>query len=77
MRYGDIAELPWGDKERFEPGAFGALGNADIILNFQHDRTRPLARSDGGDLRIDDDPHELRISAELPDTPDGNAARWS
>ena len=25
LRYGDTATFPWGDKERFEPGAFGDL----------------------------------------------------
>ena len=68
LQYGDTAKLPWGDKERFEPGAFGALGNADIILNVQHDRTRPIARTGGGGLTLRDDPQELAVAADLPNT---------
>lgn len=67
MRYGDIAKLPWGEKERFVAGAFaGSL--SDIILNVQHDRGRPLARTGGGGLRMDDSATELRLEAVLPKT---------
>ena len=74
MRYGDVAELPWGDKERFEPGAFGAVGSSDVILNFQHDRRRPLARTGGGGLTMDDSSVELRLTAKLPKTGEANDA---
>ena len=49
MRYGDVAKLPWGDKERFEPGAFGNVGSKDVILNFQHDRKRHWQEQGGVD----------------------------
>ena len=68
LQYGDVASLPWGEKERFEPGAFGALGNADVILNVQHDRARPIARTGGGGLTLRDDPQELAVAADLPKT---------
>ena len=29
MRYGDTATLPWGEKERFESGAFGDVSTLD------------------------------------------------
>ena len=69
IRYGEIATLPFGH-ERFEPGAFAPL--SDVILNVQHDRGRPLARTGGGGLMLHDDPTELRIEASLPDTQVGN-----
>lgn len=73
LRYGDVAELPWGDKERFEQGAFGStVGSEDIILNLQHDRMQPLARTGGGGLAIMDDPDALRLEATLPETTAGN-----
>ena len=65
VRYGDVAQLPWG-RERFGPLAFAPLG--DVILNTQHDRRTPLARTDGGGLVLHDSPTELRIEAALPKT---------
>ena len=38
LRYGDVATFAWGDKERFERGAFGDVSKLDLILNVQHDR---------------------------------------
>ena len=73
MRYGDVATLPWGDKERFEAGAFGEVGGLDVILNVQHDRSQPIART-GGTLRLSDSGGELRIEADLPDTTIANDA---
>ena len=72
MKYGDIAELPWGEAERFEPGAFGSVGGLDLILNMQHSRLKPLARTGGGGLVIDDSDRELRVTATIPETSDGN-----
>ncbi len=70
IRYGDVAELSWGEKERFEPGAFGNVSAADVMLNVQHDRSRPLARSGGGGVTLDDTSERLRMEATLPDTAD-------
>ena len=66
VRYSDVAELPWG-KERFEPRAFGDLAGADVMLNVQHDRGRPIARTGGG-LTFDDNAERLALRAELPST---------
>ena len=74
MRYGDVAVLPWGEKERFEPGAFGEVGGLDVILNVQHDRAQPIARTTGGTLRLSDTGGELAIDATLPDTTIANDA---
>ena len=67
VRYGDIATLPWG-RERFEPGAFGMVVHADVILNSQHDRQTPLARTGGGGLFLQDGLKALEIKADLPNT---------
>ena len=69
--YGDTAELPWG-AERFEAGAFGDVGAADVILNSAHDRGRPLARTGGGGLVLRDSAEQLAIEAALPDTRDAD-----
>ena len=65
VRYGDVASFAWG-QERIEPGAFAPLG--DAILNAQHDRTTPLARTEGGGLILVDSEAALEIRAELPPT---------
>ena len=65
VRYGDVASFAWG-QERIEPGAFVPLG--DAILNAQHDRTTPLARTEGGGLILVDSEAALEIRAELPPT---------
>lgn len=66
MRYGDTAEMPWG-RERFEPGA---LRGEDVVLNFQHDRGRPLARYPGGGMEIEYGAAAVTMRAVLPDTTD-------
>ena len=71
IKYGDIATLPWG-QERIEPGAFGSVLHTDAILNSQHDRSTPLARTGGGGLTLSDSPSALIIRAELPDTQPAN-----
>ena len=43
---------PW--RERIAPRAFGNVADADLIANVQHDRSRPIARTDAG-LTITDD----------------------
>ena len=73
IRYGDVAPMPWG-AERFESGAFGDVGSADVLLNVQHDRGRPLARTGGGGLVLADTPDALTIRADLPVTREGDDA---
>ena len=67
VRYGDVAKLPFGS-EVIDAGAFGDLEDADLILNRQHDRAKPLARTGGGGLTIEDSATELMLRADLPDT---------
>ena len=71
IRYGDIATLPWG-RERFEPGAFGMVESLDVMLNSQHDRQTPLARTNGGGLLLSDSAAALGIKAVMPDTQSAN-----
>ena len=74
LRYGDTTKLPWG-KERFEAGAFGAnVESADVVLNVQHDRTKPLARTGGGGVTLKDSTKELTLTAELPNTREADDA---
>ena len=65
VRYGDLASFPWGE-ERIEVGAFAPVG--DVVLNVQHDRAAPLARTGGAGLVLDDSAERLEVRAELPPT---------
>lgn len=67
LRYGDTAKLPWA-RERVDPGAFGNLARADVILNSMHNRGIPLARTGGGGLELIDTSDSLSIRATLPKT---------
>ena len=57
MLYGDTAP---DFRERFEPGAFGAVERVDV--NLQHDPSLVVVR----DALLTDSPRELRVRAELP-----------
>ena len=73
MRYRDIAIIPGLGRERFMPGAFDPIG--DVILNRQHQRADPLARTGGGGLVLASDGDGcLQMAATLPET---SAARDS
>ena len=74
LRYDDTAVFPDGSKERFVPGCFGDLANADVILHVQHERSEPIARTGGGGLTVADTPVALSIRAEL-DMEDPDAMR--
>ena len=67
--YGDRAVFPWGE-ETIQAGAFLPIG--DVILNRQHQRVVPLARTAGGGLTLEDSPEALRIRADLPDVQSAN-----
>lgn len=67
VRYGDFATLD-RIRERFVSGAFGdSLNRRAIRVNFQHDRTRPLAVP-----TFEDSADALRVRFQLPNTADGN-----
>lgn len=72
MRYGDTADV-FGMKERFETGSIVPASDG-VILNLQHDRARPLARSGGGGLELRDSADALGIEATLPMTREADDA---
>ena len=54
------------------PGAFGDVAAADVILNSHHDRARPLARTGGAGLVLEDSADALTMTATLPKTRDAD-----
>ena len=65
MTYGEVANGDYGP-ERF---ASGALEFSDVVLNRQHQRVVPLARTGGG-LELREVEGKLVMRADLPDTQD-------
>ena len=72
MRYGDTAEFFWGDREKFEPGCFGEIGQIDFTLDKQHERARLIGRTGGGGVTLTDSMRSLELRADLPNTTDAN-----
>lgn len=72
VRYGDVASIGGYFDERIVPGAFGNID--DVVMNVQHDRARPLARTGGGGLELLDSEDNLKVRATLPDTTDAKDA---
>ena len=62
IRYGEETTHA-GRRERFERGAFGALG--DVILNAHHERAMPIARTGAG-LKLRSGADALYMKARLP-----------
>ena len=77
VTYGETARIG-SFSERFEPGAFGDVSGLDVILNVQHQRARPIARTGGrdpgGGLTLIDSPESLRMRADLPPTREADDA---
>lgn len=68
--YGDEARI--GDwRETFAPGS---LRHSDVIVNIQHDRYRPIARTGAG-LTLTDGPDAMRAHIVMPDTAHAREAR--
>ena len=69
IRYGDVARF--GEfSERFEPRS---IRYSDVIVNLQHRRETPVARSGAG-LELMDSDTELRAEIRPPDTIHGQTA---
>ena len=66
VKYGDVGRSH-GQRLSILSGAFGKIG--DIVLNFQHDRKRPMARPE-----LTDSESMLLLRATLPDTSAGRDA---
>ncbi len=73
VAYG-VAEDMGDYRELVRPGAFGQVAERDLIVNLQHQRERPVARTGAG-LEIRDTAAELRASVEPPDTTTGRDVR--
>ena len=71
IEYGDVAKV-YGSKERFETGAFAGVDSEDIILNMQHERAMPLARTIGGGMTVNESAQGVSLRAEIPSTQSGN-----
>ena len=67
MPYRSVARIADAFDESVEPGAFGDITTADVILNRQHLRNEPIARTGQGGLTLTDSSTELRLKAEIPD----------
>ena len=72
--YNSETKLPWGTREKIMPGAL-VWDEEKTILNLQHQRQKPLARSGkNGTLKLIDSPSELKFEAEIVKTTDGDNA---
>ena len=69
MKYGDIATIGGGFKEKFEPGSL--VVPEDLFLHRFHEREKPIATR-GFSLDITDAPEEMLLSARMEDTPTCN-----
>ena len=66
MKYNSVGEGPFG-KEVFLPGSFGDLSQSSILLNIQHDRSRPIARTPDT-MTLSDSNSALVLVAKPPPT---------
>lgn len=57
---------------RFEFGAFGEIDPSKIVLNMEHDRTRPLGKGIGGSLEVS--PAGISMAFKIAPTGAGNDA---
>ena len=73
VKYGDKANMG-SFTETIEPAAFSPVEELDAGINVQHQRDKPLARTQGGGLVLIDSPEELKAEFELPDTQNGHDA---
>ena len=73
MRYGSIGQGPHGP-EIFLPGSFGDLSQADIALNIQHQRDRPIARTPDT-MVLSDSTSMLTLTAKPPNTAEARDAK--
>ena len=55
-------------REQVAPGAFGDVHNADVVLNWRHQRTNAISRTKGGGLVLRDSSSRLELTAMLPNT---------
>ena len=61
-------DLGGGVREVIRPGAIGPEAMKDVCLLWSHDPSQPLARTNGGGMRVWTDQQGMNFEAELPDT---------
>lgn len=71
VKYGDEANIGGLFTETIERGAL-RFASDGILMNVQHDRGRPIARSDGGGLTLLNSDQCLEVSAHVVETRDGD-----
>lgn len=69
-RYDSLSHPLGSFRERIKPGAFRSAlrPGADVVALWQHDHTRPLARTTAGTMRLRDSSAGLRALIEVPAT---------
>ena len=72
ITYGEKSTIAGAFKETFSPGCFGQY--SDVMVNIQHQKTKPVARQGAG-LVLHDDEKALRAEIDLTGTPLGLEAR--
>ena len=64
-----IGDSPWGFREKIAPGAFTkTISEADVVLLYNHDTGKPLARKSAGTLQLHESDRGLEIEAQTPET---------
>ena len=71
IRYGERANIA-GFTEEFRPGS---LDHSDVIVNMHHDRSKVIARTNGGGLTLSDSAESLRMEMAFLSTQDAADAR--
>ncbi len=66
MPYETTARIAGAFDESVDPGAFGDIRAADVVLNKMHLRHDPIARTGAGGLVLTDSATALRLKAEIP-----------
>ena len=65
MPYGAKANIAGAFTETVQPGAFAGR-MADVVCNYMHRRSEPVARTDGGGLTLTDSAERLIARVEIP-----------
>ena len=73
IKYSDVADVGGLFRERIEPGAL-RFNPAGTMLNLQHRREKPLARTGGGGMELKNSTTSLEVSAKLVATRDADDA---
>jgi len=71
-----IGQKPWGFREQIAPGAFTkTIQESDVVMLYNHDSSKPLARKSAGSLSLSESDRGLEIEAKPVDTTYGQDLR--